>query len=386
MTISRLFFSPLWSHAGKFRLLMEPFISRTVQGKVATNESVSEFVTRRFGKEFLEKAMEPFIAGTLASDPDLACARHVIPRLTALENKFGSISAGIFMHKIMGKRTARNPEAFSFEGGLQTLTKMIASKPQVGFKGDTHVNNIIRHQDYDWEVEAQNSQGEVSCRARHVVISSPAESASQLIKPIDNTLSELLKSIEYAPLSVVHIGLQRSAITHRLDSVGFLVPRMEKKNFNLRINGNLWMSSVFANRAPKNNILLSSYLGGCRDPSAINLSEQQSIDQVLSDIRPLLGLSLKSGASPLMGKVNKHQQAIPLYHGNYHNKLLAIDDQLQTLQGLHLQANYKGGVSIRDRIVQAKKMATIITAQLASKNKSIYLDRNFVAHSLAQQI
>ncbi|MCU7940924.1 MAG: protoporphyrinogen oxidase [gamma proteobacterium symbiont of Bathyaustriella thionipta] len=58
MTIARLFFSPMWSTQGKLRLLMEPFIRKANKD----DETVSEFVSRRFGHEFLEKAMEPFIA------------------------------------------------------------------------------------------------------------------------------------------------------------------------------------------------------------------------------------------------------------------------------------------------------------------------------------
>ncbi|MDX2507727.1 MAG: protoporphyrinogen oxidase [Gammaproteobacteria bacterium] len=359
MTITRLFFSPLWSHSGKFRLLMEPFIAKGHKN----NETVSEFVTRRFGHEFLEKAMEPFISGTLASDPDLACAQHVLPRLTALEQRFGSITAGIVAHRIMGKRTARNPESFSFNGGMKTLTQQLANDPALGFQANYGVQKIIRHGHYNWEVQAHTPEGDIQRTARHVVLSSPVEAASRLLKPLNYRLSQLLSSIEYVPLSVVHIGLERSAIKHPLDSAGFLVPRQEK----MAINGNLWMSSLFTDRAPHDKVLLSSYLGGSRHPSAIELSTQDSVDRVLQDLAPLLGIN----STPVMGRVDKHHKALPLYHGDYHHKLKAIEYELQTLAGMHLQANYKGGVSVRDRIVAGQKAAADIVAQLPAQNHSI---------------
>ena len=356
----------LWSHSGKFRLLMEPFISKAAN----SNESVSEFITRRFGKEFLEKAMEPFISGTLASDPDLACALHVIPRLSALEERFGSITAGIVAHKIMGKRTARNPEAFSFQGGMQTLVKQLANDPSLGFQTNIDVKTIIQHANHHREVQAQTATGDLSCKARHVVISSPADAAAQLLKPHNQLLSQLLSSIKYAPLSVVHLGLQRSAVKHALNSVGFLVPRQEQQQNKISINGNLWMSSVFSNRCPDNQILLSSYLGGARNPSAIKLSNQQSINCVLQDIKPLLGLC--ADVTPTMERVDKHHSALPLYHGDYHHKLNVIKEQLQALPGIHLQANYIGGVAIRDRIAEAKKTAADIINQLTLNDKLSY--------------
>lgn len=369
MTIAGLFFSSMWSTQGKFRLLMEPFISKAKKA----DESVSEFVTRRFGHEFLEKAMEPFIAGTLASDPDLASAQHVIPRLTALEKRFGSITAGIFAHKIIGKRTARNPESFSFKAGMQTLPQYLADDPNIGFRADITVQNLIQHKQLKnpyWEILASSPDGDIHCKARHVVLSSPAHSAAQIIKPLNHQLSQLLNSIEYAPLSVVHIGLERSAIKHPLDSAGFLVPRHEQIYGTMGINGNLWMSSVFSGRAPDNNVLLSSYLGGSRNPSAIKLSTQESIDQVLYDISPLLGI--QSNTTPIMGRVDKHQKALPLYHGDYHQTLNAIEQELQNLPGLHLEANYIGGVSIRDRIVSAKNTAIKISENLSfQQDKSL---------------
>ncbi len=374
MTITRLFFSSMWSTQGKFRLLMEPFIGKAKKH----NETVTEFITRRLGHEFLEKAMEPLIAGTLASNPDLASARHVIPRLTALENKFGSITAGIFAHKIIGKRTARDPESFSFNGGMETLPQQLASDPKLGFRENIQVKKIIRHGPHHWEVQASGPDGDIYCKARHVVISSPADAAAQLLKPINQTLSELLENIEYTPLSVVHIGLEQSAVKHPLDSAGFLVPRDEKNTAKMTINGNLWMSSIFSNRAPEHCILLSSYIGGARQPSAINLSTQESIARVLEDISPLLGIS----AEPIMGRIDKHQRALPLYHGHYPEKLKAIEEQLRILPGLHLEANYIGGVSVRDRIVSSKKAAEKIIEQSVLRHESFQVIN--INHSLIE--
>jgi len=369
MTITRLFFSPLWSPQGKLRLLMEPFAKKANK----EHETVSEFIKRRLGHEFLEKAMEPFIAGTMASDPDLASAQYVIPRLTALEKKFGSITAGIIAHKVTGKRTARNPESFSFDGGMETLPKQLANNPKVGFKAKVNVTNIIKHsgkgKHHRWEVRADSPFGEMIAKAHHVVVSSPADVTSQLLSSINPSLSQLLSKIQYAPLSVVHIGLERSAVSHPLDSTGFLVPRKEKNQSHMTINGNLWMSSVFSNRAPENSVLLSSYIGGARQPSAIHLSEQESIDKVLHDINPILGIK----SSPIMGKVDRHHKALPLYHGNYPKQRQMIENELKDLPGLHLEANYIGGVSVRDRIASSKQTAENIIHSLSIQKDSHHI-------------
>ena len=52
----------------KLRLFAEPFIARTPAG---VDESIAAFVRRRLGSEFLDYAIDPFVAGIYAGDPAL---------------------------------------------------------------------------------------------------------------------------------------------------------------------------------------------------------------------------------------------------------------------------------------------------------------------------
>ena len=94
--------SSLWSWQAKLRLMTEILIPRG--GK--DNETVSEFITRRLGREMLETAIDPFVAGTLASDPDKAEARSVLPRLTTLERRYGSLTMGMLINRVLKRRRA----------------------------------------------------------------------------------------------------------------------------------------------------------------------------------------------------------------------------------------------------------------------------------------
>ena len=127
MHISSILTSPLWSLRGKLRLLLEPFIP----AGGAEDETISQFIQRRLGDEMLEKAMEPFVAGTLAANPDLASAGATLPRLKALECRFGSITAGVLTHKLLRRRTACTTDTFSFRGGMNTLVNTLARTPGV---------------------------------------------------------------------------------------------------------------------------------------------------------------------------------------------------------------------------------------------------------------
>ncbi len=78
-----------------------------------------------------------------------------------------------------------------------------------------------------------------------------------------------------------------------------------------------------------------------------------------------------------MVRIDRHREALPLYHGNYYGRLKKLRACLQRLPGLHLEANYRGGVSVRDRIVCAQLTAHRIADELtqsvvSEKTYSLY--------------
>jgi len=343
--------------SGKLRLLAEPFIPRGT----SETETVTEFVTRRLGHEVLEKAMGPFVSGPLASDPDLASAVATLPRLTALEKRYGSLTLGVFVHKILRRRTAIETEAFSYREGMATLTETLAQSDGVHFHGRRSVTDLISHGN-TWTIHATSPQGEHSVRAKQVVLCVPADVAASLLEPVDSDLAGLLSGIEYAPISVVHTGFPERAFTRPLDGAGFLVPRAEGG----AVTGCSWMSSMYPGRAPTGKLLLSSYLGGACAPSAVALDKKRSTAATLRALRSLLHVR----GDPDMVHVDRHRQGLPLYHGDYPARMRAIDEHLRFSPGLHLEANYRGGISIRDRILCALRAVERIESTLVTQASS----------------
>ena len=347
--------SSLWSWRAKLRLLTEPFIPRGG----SEDETVSGFICRRLGREVLEKAMEPFVAGTLAADPDLANAAATFPRLTALERRYGSIAAGILVSRALQRRQSSTSDIFSFEGGMSSLVDTLSRTPGVCV-ATSHTVNEIAPERHGWRVTASTHDGQRSLRARQLVLAAPAGVAARLVKPVDAELAEHLAGIRYAPMSVVHLGMDRAAVGHPLDGTGFLVPRLEKQP----LAGNLWMSTLFSGRAPKDKVLLTAYLGGARAPAAAAWDDGRIVDAALAMLRPVLRLSR---GEPEMIRIDRHREALPLYHGAYQARLRAIDAHLARLPGLHLVANYRGGVSVRDRITSGYTTAQRISADASSR-------------------
>ncbi len=366
MKLGPMMASGMWSTRGKLRMMLEPFIPKGG----SSNETVSEFIIRRLGREVLDKAMGPYVAGPLASDPELANASSILPRLVALEKRYGSIAMGVFVHRILKRKTGTETEAFSFQDGMATLVKSLAYNHGVCFRGGHTVTNLLQTKN-GWHVTADTTAGERSVNARQVVLSVPANIAATLLAAHSAELAKLLDDIKYASLVVAHTGFDKTAIKHPLDGNGFLTQSKGGSNSKTSLNGCLWMSSLFSNHAPPGKTLLSNYFGGAKNPEAIKLSDDCLINETMKTLAPLLSIH----GEPEMVRINRHQQGLPLYHGDYYSRMQQLKKLLTQLPGLHLEANYRGGISIRDRLVCAMLSSENILRNIQSSSTTYSLNK-----------
>ncbi|MEO7658361.1 MAG: protoporphyrinogen oxidase, partial [Pyrinomonadaceae bacterium] len=115
-----------FSAKAKLRLLKEPFI-RT---RSPDNESVAAFFERRLGKEIVDYAVDPFISGIYAGDPDKLAIRHAFPRIYELEKRYGSLLKGAIFSRRKGlsKLPKGTPRSITFKQGMQVLTDALSAE------------------------------------------------------------------------------------------------------------------------------------------------------------------------------------------------------------------------------------------------------------------
>ena len=121
--------TPLFSYRAKARLLLEPFIRRAPS---EMEENLASFVQRRIGREFLDYAINPFVAGIYSGAPENLSVREAFPRLHALEQRYGSLILGQILgareRRRIGGVSRKNAPKFSFDEGLETLIQSLGGK------------------------------------------------------------------------------------------------------------------------------------------------------------------------------------------------------------------------------------------------------------------
>jgi len=355
LTPKEILTSSFWPWPAKLRMAMEPFIPASSPD---TGETVAEFIRRRFGRELLEQAIDPFVAGTLSGDPERTCVQSAMPKFYGLEQKHGSVIRGAIASKLAGLRTRCPVQMSSFRAGMEALPTAIARYLGDRVLTGTRVSSIERI-GQRWVVSAEYAGSPMQIEADAVVTAVPAQAAAQLLEPLSDLVADQLKSIVYAPMGVLTLGFRTQDIAHPLDGIGCLVPGRE----NRKLLGSLWNSSLFAHRAPEGRMLLTCYLGGMRNPEMLKHDDQRLTDLVISDLSKMLGIR----GEPEFVRIIRHKKGLPQYHLGHQQRLATINEQLSLLPGLYLTGNYLDGVSVRDRIARGKQLAERIFAGMPGR-------------------
>jgi oxygen-dependent protoporphyrinogen oxidase len=187
-------------------------------------------------------------------------------------------------------------------------------------------------------------------KADAVIVTTPAQATTKLPFPAAAAgLFASLGEIEYPPVTSVAFGFQRDHVDHPLDGYGVLVPACE----NLSILGTLFNSSLFPGRAPTGCVLLTTFVGGMRQPELASLPHDQLRTLVLDDLRELLGVS----GAPLCMHVTAWPRAIPQYNLGYGGFHAVMEAAERELPGLFLGGHVRDGASVGDCIRAGWKLA-----------------------------
>ena len=356
--------SSLWSRSGKLRLLKEPFVGRAMR-----EETVAEFVERRLGREFLDYAINPFVAGVYAGNPEQLSVRSAFPKLYALEEKHGGLVKGMFKGRKERKRRAEvakdRAKMFSFREGMQSFPDAICKSLGESVKLSAEVISIAgtagsqeaRHNGQSTLLVTYTSKGRLSeIVADAVVLSVPSYSARALVSRISPDLASTLDRIYYPPVAEVFLGFHADQCPNPLKGFGYLVPAIEKR----QILGTIWSSSLFPNRAPKGHIALTTFVGGSRQPELVDLDDSDLLRRVTGELGSIMGIT----GQPVFARIVRWKKAIPQYNLGYHQIIEEIESFELGHRGLYICSNYRGGIAVGDCVLNGKKTADNVLAVL----------------------
>ena len=341
--------TPLVSARGKLRILAEPFVRRGDP----TSESVHEFVSRRLGPEVATRLVGAFLTGVYAGDERRLGVEAVFPGLAELERSHGSLVRGALAGLVHRREAGARGRSgtWSAAEGLGAFAARIAAALPEPVRLQTRALQLAR-EDGGWAAELSGPSGDERVHAREVLVATPAFAAADLLQRVDADAAKLLEGIEYAPIVALGLGVDPAEVREPIEGFGFIVPRAE----GLRLLGCLFMSRLFAGRAPTGRELLHCMQGGARWPEAALRSDDELIASTLADLDRTLGLQ---GAPRVVG-LRRWPRAIPQPDAEHTRRVAEIRRRVDGLPGMSLAGSYLAGVSVADTLSSGTQAAVRI--------------------------
>jgi protoporphyrinogen/coproporphyrinogen III oxidase len=350
----------------KLRVLAEPFGSSQPPER---EESLSEFVERKFGPDILENLVDPFISTIFFGDAQKMGMQSAFPALVEWERQKGSLVRGA----LAARKAKRNgtgatkpsqretdgahsgpkkeslhvtdalPTLGSFREGMASLMERLAEglRDEIRYKAQItslwHGQDKTANQDEAWQIGLADGERII---AEHLVLAVPAYAAGKLLAASAAEIASQLNAIEYAPVCAVSSAYKKTQVQNALDGFGFMVPRRE----GLNTICTFWNSSIFGNRAPEGSAVMTSFSGREENSQFWKMSEAECARTVETENARILGIT----GEPLDRVVWRDARALPQYNVGHARRVSEIDDILRNLPGLHLAGNFLKGRSIGD--------------------------------------
>ncbi len=350
-----LFESSLFTPLGKLRVAAERFVPprRSERG----DESLRDFVVRRFGREAYERVAEPILGGLFTADAERLSMRCAAPRLLELERRHGSVTAGMQrMRSAAGGGHSGAGGFFTIRSGLSTLVQRLAARLPAGcVRLATPVRRIERVADGYSIVSAEGRETE----AVAVVLAGPAWASAQMLRDLDPELAARLDGLGYASCSTVHLAYRREQVRRPLSTYGFFVPRAS----GLPILACTDVSAKYPGRAPADRVLLRVFLGGAGRPRTDEPDAQSQIDVAHDTVARLLAVE----GAPVFGQVRDFPRSMPQFPVGYTGTIEWLAERSARHPGIALCGGAVGALGLPDCIASGRSAGSVTLEYVASR-------------------
>jgi len=357
----------LFSPATKMKMALELLHPPRPSGQ---DESVAALVERHFGREAVDRLADPLLSGIYGGDATQLSARTVLPKLVEMESQYGSLTRGMLAaHKQMrakmaasraagksgaGKQGARPTGARSIfttlKGGLQQLVDALEARLNPEWvRKSTPIDGLDRKAD-GWGLRSRDTSEIYDA----VILASQAFVAGGLLAQTDAALGDELSAIPYSSSVTVNLVFDESQIGPLPDGFGFLVPAVEGR----AMLACTFVHRKFIGRTPTGKAVLRAFLGGAKNESLLDQTDDVLIATVRRELSEILGARILGPHIPTEAtQVSRWKRAMAQYAVGHQERMKRIKERVSALPGLRLAGNAYDGIGIPDCIRTGRNAA-----------------------------
>ncbi|RGB30123.1 hypothetical protein C1646_656478 [Rhizophagus diaphanus] len=352
-------------------ILFEPFI------KPARNyhdETIHEFISRRFSKSISDILISALIHGIYAGDINKLSIRSTFTRLYNLEQKYGSVIKGLLMSnkeeflsqqdkyllKIINDENKdflsifKNVSLYSFKDGIEQLSSAIVNDLKNKENVQLKTNNQVTKLEFGENVKIFTN--EAVYEADHVISALPSRALYYILPEKD-----VLPHLSYNPsVSVATINL---AYAHPkilpVKGFGYLIPQSTPHN-PYHVLGVVFDSNAMPlqDEPSRTYTKLTIMMGGHYFNSISEKDDFPKKEILLQQSIEILEKHLGIYSTPLYYLVDIQKNCIPQYYVGHYSRLKELHYAIKNHYANRLSvtgASY-WGISINDCVLNSAKL------------------------------
>ena len=337
------------SWRARARLLLEPLM----RGSEAIDESVTEFATRRLGREVAELVVGPLVTAMWGGDPRKLSARHALAGLFAMERQHGRIALAWLAKHGRGKRAMRERRFATTRGGLGALVDALATRLGDRIQCGTSVR-AVWSDDTGYGLELEGG-GVPVLRADVLVLAVASSDAARMVDSAKPDLAAMLRTIPSVRMAAVWLVWKRELV-ETLPIAATTLLRGDPARGALTLDApGVAFPATFA----------PEYV-----PLRFVFAQQPALDPAVASDATLITAALAESAAvcgtrgdPEFSRVVRMPPRAQATLG-HHGRLLAIDSMLRHEPNLFVTGSSYRGIGVDDAIRNGRKTAEHVVHQM----------------------
>ncbi|HET8603006.1 MAG TPA: protoporphyrinogen oxidase [Marmoricola sp.] len=345
---------PVISRKGIARAALDAVLPATdLDGR---DMSIGDLVEERFGKEVVDRLVEPLLGGVYAGHAREISARAATPQVVALLDRDRSLARAAAA--VIAGPASEVPVFAGIRGGVGRLPGAVAEASGATVRVQATVRDVVRRPDGGWRLVIGSTRDPELVEADAVVLAAPARPTARLLSDVASDAALELARIEYASMAVITLAFAARDLP-QLPGSGFLVPPVD--GHTIKAATFSFAKWDWVREAGDGLLLLRCSIGRHREEQVLQVPDEELVDAAVRDLTDAIGLSVR----PVDSHVQRWGGALPQYAVGHVDRVASVRRALQSVGGLAVCGAAYDGLGIPACIASARLAATKVLADLS---------------------
>ncbi len=315
--------------------------------------SIGWLIEERFGREVVDRLVEPLLGGVYAGHAREISARAAVPQVVALLDRDKSM-----MRSAAAATSAVSdvPVFAGLEGGVGQLPAAVAAASGAHVRTGATVRDLARASGGGWNLVVGSTRDPEVIQADAVVLATPARPTGRLLSDVVPDAALELARIEYASMAVITLAF-RAREFPATEGSGFLVPPVEGRSVKAATYSFAkwdWVREAGRDAEGGDVLLMRTSIGRHREESVLQVDDDELVELALHDLADAIGLSVR----PVDSHVQRWGGGLPQYAVGHLERVRNIRAAVAGVPGLAVCGAAYDGLGIPACIASAELAAT----------------------------